>query len=157
MDKVGRPRGLIAYDTMRNLDAGAEDAETVQDLLRPRVILYAAAIALVGLIMLVALVMRPDLEVNVLHDRNPLYVKLSDGGRAQRLRDQTVEQALPAARVQDSAWKDCLVPQLKLVGHEGGVVPVPPDNLKSMTLYVTLDKKAVIRLFPARQRHSTLS
>ena len=24
--------------------------------------------------------LRPDLDVNVLHDRNPIYVKLSDGG-----------------------------------------------------------------------------
>ena len=30
--------------------------------------------------MLMALLLRPDLDVNVLRDRNPLYVKLSDGG-----------------------------------------------------------------------------
>ena len=48
--------------------------------LRPRVILYATLMAIVGVIMLTALVLRPELEVSVLHDRNPLYVKLSDGG-----------------------------------------------------------------------------
>ena len=36
--------------------------------------------AIVGVIMLTALMLRPELEVSVLHDRNPLYVKLSDGG-----------------------------------------------------------------------------
>ena len=39
-----------------------------------------AAIAVVGAIMLTALMLRSDLDVNVLHDRNPLYVQLSDGG-----------------------------------------------------------------------------
>ena len=72
MDKVGRPRGLIAYDTIRNLDAGAENAEPLR-LLRPRVLLYASAIALVSIIMIVALIMRPVLDVNVLHDRCLLY------------------------------------------------------------------------------------
>jgi len=42
--------------------------------------LYAAAMAIVGVIMLTALMLRPELEVNVLHDRNPLAVRLKDGG-----------------------------------------------------------------------------
>ena len=48
--------------------------------MRPRVLLYAGAMVVVSLIMVVALVLRPELGVNVLHDRNPLYVRLSDGG-----------------------------------------------------------------------------
>ena len=34
--------------------------------------------------------------------------------------------------------------ELDLIGHEGGaVVPVPPDNLQSVRIYVTLDKPGV--------------
>jgi len=144
MDKVGRPKGLIAYDTMRNLDAGAQDAEPFR-VWRPRVILYAAAIVLVGLIMLVALVMRPDLQVNVLHDRNPLYVKLSDGGVRNGYEVKLLNK-LYLPRAFKISVEGLPGAQLKLVGHEGGVVPVPPDNLQSMTLYITLDKKAVMAL-----------
>jgi polyferredoxin len=36
--------------------------------------------SLVGSIMLYALATRSSMSVNVLHDRNPLYVQLSDGG-----------------------------------------------------------------------------
>ena len=79
MDKVGRPRGLVAYDTIRNLETPGPEILPVH-WLRPRVILYATVMAIVGVIMLTALMLRPELEVNVLHDRNPLYVKLSDGG-----------------------------------------------------------------------------
>ena len=42
--------------------------------------LYAGIIALVGGIMLYALATRSSMGVNVLHERNPLFVQLSDGG-----------------------------------------------------------------------------
>ena len=79
MDKVERPRGLIAYDTIRNLET-APRGKPEMKFMRPRVLLYAGAFALVASIMVTAWTMRPDLEVSILHDRNPLYVKLSDGG-----------------------------------------------------------------------------
>ena len=79
MDKVERPRGLIAYDTVRNLEMAPHGKAEIK-LLRPRVLLYAGAFALVAGIMVTAWTMRPHLEVSILRDRNPLYVKLSDGG-----------------------------------------------------------------------------
>ena len=79
MDKVGRPRGLVAYDTIRNLETPGAEIVPVQ-WLRPRVLLYATLMAIVGVIMLTALLLRPELEVSVLHDRNPIWVKLSEGG-----------------------------------------------------------------------------
>ncbi len=139
MDKVGRPRGLIAYDTVRNLDAGAENAEPLQ-LLRPRVILYAAAIAVVGLIMVVALAIRPVFDVNVLHDRNPLYVRLSDGGVRNGFTVKLMNK-LYLPRVFKLGVEGLPGAKLDMVGHEGGVVPVPPDNIQSVRLYVTLDKQ----------------
>jgi cytochrome c oxidase accessory protein FixG len=141
MDKVGRPRGLIAYDTVRNLEAGAVNAEPIR-LFRPRVILYATAIAVVGLIMLVALVMRPDLSVNVLQDRNPLYVRLSDGGVRNGYTLKLLNKLyLPRSFKVGVAGLPGA--KLDIVGHEDGVVPVPPDNIQSVHLYVTLDKQAV--------------
>ena len=139
MDKVGRPRGLIAYDTVRNLDAGAENAEPLR-LLRPRVILYAAAIAVVGLIMVVALAIRPVLDVNVLHDRNPLYVRLSDGGVRNGFTVKLMNK-LYLPRAFKLGVEGLPGAKLDMVGHEGGVVPVPPDNIQSVRLYVTLDKQ----------------
>ena len=51
----------------------------VYRLIRARTILYAAIIAIVGGIMLYALATRSSMSVNVLHERNPLFVLLSDG------------------------------------------------------------------------------
>ena len=147
MDKVGRPRGLIAYDTLHNLEAAGKDTVPIK-LLRPRVVLYATAILIVGLVMLTALMLRPELDVNILRDRNPVYVKLSDGGVRNgytvKLLNKLYEPrsfsigvaGLPGAK-------------LSVIGHEDEktpVVEVPPDNLQAIRLYVTLDKAALTAL-----------
>jgi len=80
MGRVGRPRGLIGYDTIAKQEAAAKGGTAPLRLVRARTLLYAALIAIVGAIMLVALANRTTLEINVLHDRNPPYVLLSDGG-----------------------------------------------------------------------------
>ncbi len=80
MDKVGLPRGLIRYDTERRLEEKNHDLPISKyRLLRPRSFYYMAIISIVGGIMLYSLLTRSELEMNVLHDRNPLFVKLSDG------------------------------------------------------------------------------
>lgn len=80
MEKVGLPKGLIRYDTERRLEEKAQ-GKPVSDyrLIRPRSIYYAIILSIVGGIMLYALITRSPLEINVLHDRNPLFVQLSDG------------------------------------------------------------------------------
>src|SRR5262249_29209737 len=80
MRKVGRPRGLIAYDTIAGQEAAAAGKKAPLRIIRPRTLLYVGLIALVGAIMLTAVVSRSTLQVNVLADRNPPYVLLSDGG-----------------------------------------------------------------------------
>jgi len=70
---------LIGYNILANLDNGAELQRSQIRLLRPRTILYGVLIAVVAAIMLAALLTRPALELNVQRDRNPLFVKLSNG------------------------------------------------------------------------------
>lgn len=80
MDKFGLPRGLISYDSGVNLEA--REAGTTPPGIKPirtRTVLYAGLLAIVGGIMLVSLLTRSTTEVNVLHERAPLYVQMSDG------------------------------------------------------------------------------
>ena len=82
MDKVGLERGLIRYDTTTNQEAreaGKKEDTAWQHIMRPRTFYYTAIMTIVGGIMLYSLLNRAPLELHVLHDRNPLYVKLSDG------------------------------------------------------------------------------
>jgi cytochrome c oxidase accessory protein FixG len=79
MKKIGRETRLIGYDNDVNIQRRQAGKPEIYRLVRPRTIVYGAMIAGVGAIMLYALLTRTLLDVNVLHDRNPVAVRLSDG------------------------------------------------------------------------------
>jgi len=79
MTKIGRPTRLIGYDNDINIQRREAGKPPIYRMVRPRTIVYSSVIAVVGAIMLYALLTRSLLDVNVLHDRNPVAVKLSDG------------------------------------------------------------------------------
>jgi cytochrome c oxidase accessory protein FixG len=86
MDKVELPRGLIHYDTLNNQNARAAAIVAHEPApkgrmrwIRPRTVFYAVIMSMVGSLMLGAIVLRSEAEVNVIHNRSPLYVRLSDG------------------------------------------------------------------------------
>jgi len=139
MDKVGRPRKLIAYDTYRNLDAEAHGARAPFRLIRARTLLYAGAFAVVALVMLFGLSRKTVLDVNVVADRNPLYVQVSGGGirngytvRILNKQHDTRKFAL--------AVKGLPCATLSYVGLEGPnpLIEVKPDDVRSVKVYVTV-------------------
>jgi cytochrome c oxidase accessory protein FixG len=79
MKKIGRETRLIGYDNDINIHRREAGKPRVYRMVRPRTIAYGAIIAVVGGIMLYTLATRSLLDINVLHDRNPIAVKLSDG------------------------------------------------------------------------------
>jgi len=80
MAKIGRPPRLIAYDTEVNIKRRLAGQTPFVKVVRWRTALYAAVIALAGGIMLYSLATRQTTAINVIHDRNPIFVRLSDGG-----------------------------------------------------------------------------
>ena len=79
MEKIGRQPGLIGYDTEMNIERRRDGMQPIFRIVRPRTIIYAVLIALIGCLMLYALVTRDFSGINVIHDRNPIYVEQSDG------------------------------------------------------------------------------
>ena len=79
MMKIGRTPRLIAYDTELNIRARQQGGQTAYRLVRTRTVLYAVIIAAVGAVMAYALATRQAQGLTILHDRNPLFVRLSDG------------------------------------------------------------------------------
>jgi cytochrome c oxidase accessory protein FixG len=144
MIKVGRPTKLIAYDSYKNLEAESHGDRVPVQILRPRTILYSGMFILVGIIMLVALSAKTVLEVNVQADRNPLFVRLSDGGirNSYNLRIlnklyQTHSYSLRVASL-DGA-------QLSILGQQPGTasgIEVAPDDVKTLKVFVTLSAVA---------------
>lgn len=85
MDKMQLPHGLIRYDTQNNYERRTIAKETATAFKpqvrfwRPRTFYYLAAISILSAAMLYAFFTRSSIELSVIHDRNPLFVKLSDG------------------------------------------------------------------------------
>ena len=79
MVKVGRPTGLIAYDTDAAVAARSRGEKPKHRLLRPRTLYYGVALGIVSGLMVWGFLGRKQLEVHALRDRNPAMVRLSDG------------------------------------------------------------------------------
>lgn len=79
MVKIDRPKGLIAFDTHDNVERRARGESSKINFLRPRTLFYAGIFTLVSGVMVFGLLNRTTMDVNVIRDRAPLFVKLSDG------------------------------------------------------------------------------
>jgi cytochrome c oxidase accessory protein FixG len=82
MQQIGRPRGLIDYCT--DDDAMAEKAgkpprPVISTLLRPRTLAYFTIWGAIGAALLFGLSARGRIDIAAQQDRNPLWVRLSDG------------------------------------------------------------------------------
>ena len=147
MIKVDRPTGLIAYDSFRNLDAAAHHERAPLQFIRPRTVLYSALIALVAGLMLWAWLNRTILEVSVIHDRNPVYVELTDGELRNRFTIKILNK-LHEERTFELSAKGLPESELSILGFpkEDPKIKVVPDSLRALNVLVTVPKAARSKL-----------
>ncbi len=143
MDKVGRPRGLIAYDTDANIERRQKGEKPRFRLVRPRTIIYAGVFVAVAGIMLWSLATRLPLHVNVIRERNPLYVTLSDGeirnGYTIKILNKAHVAGTFAIRIEGLEKL-----KVKMVGVEDiRAIKVPADSLRAVQLYVTAPRASL--------------
>ncbi|MBN9280149.1 MAG: cytochrome c oxidase accessory protein CcoG, partial [Hyphomicrobium sp.] len=140
---------LIAYDTIAKQEASARGIthEPIQ-LLRPRTLLYFAMISLVGIIMLVALWNRTTLELNIQHDRNPPFVRLSEGGIRNAYTVKILNK-LHEPRTFALTLRDLPGAALSMVGANAGEamqVTVPTNTLRELRVFVTVPREGLPKL-----------
>ncbi len=141
MAKLDRPSGLIAYDTFRNISITSAEQRVPVRLVRPRTVLYTALIALVAGIMGWAFATRPDVEISLIEDRNPLFVRLSDGG----VRNGYTLKILNKRHLPQSfvvGVDGIAEAQMSIVGFDGGELSVDADGLRAVKIYVTVPRDA---------------
>ncbi|MBX4927437.1 cytochrome c oxidase accessory protein CcoG [Rhizobium binae] len=169
MDKLGKPRGLIAYATLSeyssNMSLATDGGRTAIEpsnvrnddgsfisavrhfdwriIFRPRIVFYAVVWASIGIAMVIHLAFRERLELNVVHDRNPQYVLESDGSirNGYTLR---VLNMVPTPR-------DVTV---TLVGLEGGMMRIPEfgrQDGRSFTVHAEPDAATTLKVFVTRK------
>ena len=79
MKKIERPPNLIAYDTDANMARRCHHEKVQYNPVRPRTILYVVLITAISSGIVWGVASRSTLDVNVIKERSPPFVPLSDG------------------------------------------------------------------------------
>jgi cytochrome c oxidase accessory protein FixG len=144
MKRVGLPSGLIAYDTPQNIVRRTQGERAHFTFIRPRVVLYALALAAVTVVMLFGLTTRATIDLNVLRDRNPTFVKLSDGS----IRNAYTVKIMNRASAERSFTLTIGGPDnmaVKIVGVDDAKAPlaVESDRLRTLRVLLTVPAEAL--------------
>ena len=148
MDKVGRPRNLIGYAAVANKFRVERGEKIKVRWFRPRTVTYFALFCFVGAIIVYGLSTRGNLDVNVLRDRNPLFVTLSDGSIRNGYTFKVLNKAHDQ-RTFNISLSGLEGLSSKIIGDKdqgsGGdpLVTVSPDRLKSLRILVTAPKSSL--------------
>jgi cytochrome c oxidase accessory protein FixG len=137
MVKIDRPTGLIGYDTDFAVSERAAGRKARYSFLRPRTIFYGVALVLVAVILAWGLATRRVVDLDVLRDRNPTFVRLHDGS----IRDGYMLKV-------DNRGLDRLVFKVSLKGLPQSRMKTPgrPDTSGDLTLVVEPDQVASMRI-----------
>jgi cytochrome c oxidase accessory protein FixG len=141
MVKLGRAKGLIAYDTDINVKRRIEGKQPFFKIVRWRTALYAAVIAIAGGVMIYTLATRDSEGISVIHDRNPMYVRLSDGALRNGYTVRIVNKQLKYRDfiIGVDGLPSTLVDFVGLPARADGrqLVSVGPDQTKEVRVVVT--------------------
>jgi len=141
MSKLGRRTGLIAYDTDMNIKRRMEGKAAIVKWLRMRTVLYAGIIAIVGGVMLYTLATRYSEGISVIHDRNPMFVRLADGALRNGYTIRIVNKQLKYRDfiITVDGLPSTLVDFVGLPPRADGrqLVTVGPDQTKEVRVMVT--------------------
>ncbi|MBU1174086.1 MAG: cytochrome c oxidase accessory protein CcoG [Alphaproteobacteria bacterium] len=176
MDKIGKERGLISYATLNDynenmaLATGSDLAAShivpanVRDratgklsdrvrhtnwrsIFRLRTLVYFLVWGGIGLGMLTVLALRSSLDINVLHDRNPLYVQLGSGDVRNGYDVKILNMANEPRRIELSL-SGLPTGTMSLASDtgerpDGVTLDVEPDKVMPVRVYVTADPAAL--------------
>ena len=146
MTKVGRPKGLIAYDTDLNIERRLKGEKNRFKPVRARTIVYTLGLLVSIGLMSWSLANRTITGINVLHDRNPLYVEESDGSimnaftirmlnMERKTRRFSLSVAGPRGAVISKVSEGMYLFKKSADGHF--IVDVPPDTTRELRVLVT--------------------
>ncbi len=119
----------------------------LRSFIRPRTLIYIAIFAALGIALLVALLTRQRLDLNIAHDRNPIFVKLSNGdirnGYSLKIRNMKPQprsfelsiKDLDSARMLRAGNTDTATQTLK--------ISVKPDQLFEFKVFVRVPQAAL--------------
>ncbi len=147
MEKINKPKGLIAYSTLYEYNGACNGNPTqtsLKSFIRPRTLIYTALWSFAGLAMIFMLLTRDKLDLNVLHDRNPVFVQLSDGSVRNGYTVRILNMK-PLPRVFTLRLEGLKGAKMKLAGsnfdpRESIDIAAGPDDLATVKVYIQVKK-----------------
>ena len=148
MGKVGRPSGLIAFDTDAAVLAREATQPATYKLVRSRTIYYAVALAVVSILMIWGLAQRRVIEVNVVRDRNPMFVRLHDGSIRNGYTLKIANRTLTPQEV-----------RIGFSGISGAVLKIPGEDAAKGEVAAVLDPdtESALRVLVTAPRRANLA
>ena len=139
MAKIGRPRGLIDYCSLADERAEAGGAEPVplwRRVVRPRTIIYAGLWSAIGIAMIVALFLRDTIDLTVRHNRNPIFVTLSDGS-IRNTYEIGIQNRNPEQNIFRLSAKSDPYLRLTVQGEDAAAITIPADETRKFRVFLT--------------------
>lgn len=132
MEKVGRPKGLIRYESLE----GLEGKESVPIIKRPRVWVYSVILlfALSGIMYGLASI--GSIDLTVLHNRQPLFVTQSDGSIQNRYRLKMLNKLKDPVEITITATG---INGIQLSGVDGSIT-LKPAAIAAHDVFLKLPK-----------------
>jgi cytochrome c oxidase accessory protein FixG len=148
MHKIGRPAGLIGYDTDDAIKLREKGGTPTYHPIRVRTLIYFAMIAIVGGAMLYQLATRATASISVLHERTPLFVQLSDGrirnAYTVRLGNMRPDARQFALTVEGPRSVEIEVVGIPATADWRPIVEVGPDQTREVRVLVTVPRAAIV-------------
>jgi cytochrome c oxidase accessory protein FixG len=146
MVKLGRPTGLIAYDTDSAVARRVAGKPAAYKPIRPRTLYYGIALAIVSGLMIWGLTHRSPVDLHVLRDRNPTFVRLHDGavrnGYTLKITNRSFERRDFAIAFSGVDWVLLKTPG-GAASATGLTVTVEPDEVRAVRVFVTAPPEAL--------------
>ncbi len=149
MIQQGLPTRLIAFDSLAAQDTRASGKTYQWRLIRPRIIVYALLMLVIGGAMAWSFALRPSLNITVLRDRAPLFVTLSDGSirnaytfKVANKTRQDRSYTLSVAGLPNAEIKVIGEAEDEAASHTA-TISAAPDSVATYRVYVTAPRTAV--------------
>ncbi len=146
MEKIGKPHGLISYSNLSTYNdhtTGKDVNFTWRSFIRPRTLVYLTVWTLIATALFLHLTFRDRLQINIVHDRNPLYTQLSNGelrnGYTVRLLNMQLEPRIFRIRISGLPGAKMTINGIDKPPAEVFEVPVAGNKARALKIYVTAD------------------
>jgi cytochrome c oxidase accessory protein FixG len=146
MEKIGLPKGLIRYDTSKHLASPTKQNKF--KFLQKRTIYYFSIILTTSCFMMYNLTHKTKLETSIIPDRNPLFVRLSDGsirnGYTIKIINKTYKDKVFDIKILSPAFAN-----IKIQSYQESlenIVMVRQNEAKSFKVYVSIKNNSLQNL-----------